>query len=41
MSFNAGDRIAVIKKQSDGWWDAELQGSNPIRGLVPGKYIYI
>ncbi|ORZ24734.1 hypothetical protein BCR42DRAFT_343187, partial [Absidia repens] len=39
MSFSAGDRVAVVKKQADGWWDAELQGPKKTRGLVPGNYM--
>ncbi|ORZ25051.1 hypothetical protein BCR42DRAFT_399279 [Absidia repens] len=39
MTFSAGDRLAIVKKQADGWWDAELQGSNKSRGLVPGNYM--
>ncbi|CAO3596286.1 unnamed protein product [Absidia cylindrospora] len=41
MSFSAGDRVAVVKKQADGWWDAELQGPKKTRGLVPGNYMEI
>ncbi|KAI8344144.1 hypothetical protein BC941DRAFT_497486 [Chlamydoabsidia padenii] len=39
MSFSAGDRLAIVKKQADGWWDAELQGPKKTRGLVPGNYM--
>ncbi|KAI8338242.1 hypothetical protein BC941DRAFT_35179 [Chlamydoabsidia padenii] len=41
MSFSAGDRLAIVKKQADGWWDAELQGPTKTRGLVPGNYMEI
>ncbi|SAL99728.1 hypothetical protein [Absidia glauca] len=40
MSFSAGDRLAIVKKQADGWWEAELTvGATKTRGLVPGNYM--
>lgn len=38
MSFSAGDRLAILRKQADGWWEAELTGAKT-RGLVPGNYM--
>lgn len=36
----AGDLIAVIHKQPDGWWQAELMDPQTRRrGLVPGNYM--
>ncbi|KAI8379458.1 uncharacterized protein BYT42DRAFT_327946 [Radiomyces spectabilis] len=40
MTFMAGDVMAVVRKQSDGWWEAEL--TDPSRkqiGLIPGNYM--
>ncbi|KAI9488802.1 hypothetical protein BDB00DRAFT_846635 [Zychaea mexicana] len=40
MSFNVGDVFAVVHKQPDGWWEAELlDPKRPGRALVPGNYM--
>ncbi|CDH50735.1 cell division control protein [Lichtheimia corymbifera JMRC:FSU:9682] len=40
MSFKAGDTFAVIHKQPDGWWEAELlDPSRRTRALIPGNYM--
>ncbi|KAG2222211.1 hypothetical protein INT45_014108 [Circinella minor] len=40
MSFYAGDVFAVIHKQMDNWWVAELMDPRRRqRGLVPGNYM--
>ncbi|KAF7724841.1 hypothetical protein EC973_000726 [Apophysomyces ossiformis] len=43
LSFTAGDVMAIIRKQSDGWWVADLAKDphNPVRGLVPGNYMQV
>ncbi|KAI8075833.1 uncharacterized protein B0P05DRAFT_588256 [Gilbertella persicaria] len=40
LSFLANDRFAILNRQPDGWWYAELL--DPVRrkrGLVPGNYM--
>lgn len=40
MSFKVGDQFAVIHKQPDGWWEAELlDPSRRTRALIPGNYM--
>ncbi|KAI8338391.1 hypothetical protein BC941DRAFT_422753 [Chlamydoabsidia padenii] len=40
LSFQANDSLAVIRKQPDGWWEAEiLDDKRRHRGLVPGNYM--
>ncbi|KAI8973016.1 hypothetical protein BDB01DRAFT_808381, partial [Pilobolus umbonatus] len=40
VSFNAHDNFAILNKQPDGWWYAELlDPQKPKRGLVPGNYM--
>ncbi|KAI7905834.1 uncharacterized protein BX663DRAFT_497795 [Cokeromyces recurvatus] len=40
LSFNANDKFAVLNRQPDGWWYAELLDSNKrTRGLIPGNYM--
>ncbi|SAL97452.1 hypothetical protein [Absidia glauca] len=40
LSFQANDSLAVIRKQPDGWWEAEiLDDKRRQRGLVPGNYM--
>ncbi|KAI8092877.1 uncharacterized protein BX664DRAFT_328371 [Halteromyces radiatus] len=40
LSFQANDTLAVIRKQPDGWWEAEiLDDKRRQRGLVPGNYM--
>ncbi|KAI7882432.1 hypothetical protein K492DRAFT_206171 [Lichtheimia hyalospora FSU 10163] len=40
LSFMAGDPLAVITKQIDGWWLAELMDpQRRQRGLIPGNYM--
>ncbi|KAI8975420.1 hypothetical protein BDF20DRAFT_995074 [Mycotypha africana] len=43
LTFKANDTLAIINKQPDGWWYAELvDPSNTVkkrRGLVPGNYM--
>ncbi|KAI9315111.1 hypothetical protein BX666DRAFT_2113377 [Dichotomocladium elegans] len=40
LSFMSGDGLAVINKQIDGWWLAELMDpQRRRRGLVPGNYM--
>ncbi|KAI8143067.1 hypothetical protein BJV82DRAFT_669194 [Fennellomyces sp. T-0311] len=40
LSFNVGDVFAVIHKQTDGWWQAELlDPKRSARALVPGNYM--
>ncbi|KAI7886025.1 hypothetical protein K492DRAFT_203571 [Lichtheimia hyalospora FSU 10163] len=40
MTFKAGDTFAVIHKQPDGWWEAELlDPSRRTRALIPGNYM--
>ncbi|CEJ02696.1 hypothetical protein RMCBS344292_16693 [Rhizopus microsporus] len=40
LSFVANDRFAILNKQPDGWWYAELLDNNRRRrGLVPGNYM--
>jgi len=36
LSFSAGNILTVLKKGSDGWWEAEFNGK---RGLIPGNYV--
>ncbi|CAO3621736.1 unnamed protein product [Cunninghamella blakesleeana] len=39
LSFQANDMVAVIRKQPDGWWEAEiLDEERKQRGLVPGNF---
>jgi hypothetical protein len=40
MSFQAGDTIGIIRKQTDGWWVAQLTKQGVVhQGLVPGNYM--
>ncbi|ORZ09605.1 hypothetical protein BCR42DRAFT_358885 [Absidia repens] len=40
LSFQANDSLAVIRKQPDGWWEAEIiDDKRRQRGLVPGNYM--
>ncbi|KAI8368315.1 uncharacterized protein BYT42DRAFT_586127 [Radiomyces spectabilis] len=40
MSFLANDLLAVIRKQPDGWWEAEIADPNRRqRGLIPSNYV--
>ena len=39
LSFAKGDILAVIRHQDDGWWEAEVTGSNGRPGLVPSNYL--
>ncbi|KAI8353254.1 hypothetical protein EDC96DRAFT_274290 [Choanephora cucurbitarum] len=41
MSFHQDEVLGVIRKQTDGWWEAERIGAvNPgQRGLIPGNYM--
>lgn len=37
MSFTEGERLTVVKRNDNGWWEAEKgQGT---RGLIPANYI--
>ena len=39
LSFAKGDILAVLRLQDDGWWEAEVTGSNGRPGLVPSNYL--
>lgn len=41
MSFHADEVLGVIRKQTDGWWQAERLEPDVAgqRGLVPGNYM--
>lgn len=39
LSFVKGDTLAVLRLQDDGWWEAEVVGKRPNRGLVPSNYL--
>ena len=36
LSFGEGEVILVTKKDSSGWWDAELKGK---KGVIPGTFV--
>jgi len=39
MSFQAGDVMAVINKQDDGWWEAQsMSNRSQQRALIPGNF---
>ncbi|OHW95993.1 hypothetical protein CSPAE12_05302 [Colletotrichum incanum] len=39
LGFSKGDLLAVLRHQDDGWWEAEVHGSNGRMGLVPSNYL--
>ncbi|KAI9151672.1 Septation protein imp2 [Paramyrothecium foliicola] len=39
LGFAKGDYLAVLRHQDDGWWEAEVHGSNGRVGLVPSNYL--
>ncbi|KAI8066801.1 hypothetical protein BC940DRAFT_347285 [Gongronella butleri] len=40
LTFQANDVLAIIEKQKDGWWKAEIMDNQRrARGLVPGNYM--
>ncbi|CAN8098294.1 unnamed protein product [Discula destructiva] len=39
LSFKKGDILGVIRHQDDGWWEAEVHGSNGPSGLIPSNYV--
>lgn len=39
LSFAKGDILAVLRLQDDGWWEAEVTGTNGRPGLVPSNYL--
>ncbi|KAK1725232.1 hypothetical protein CaCOL14_012934 [Colletotrichum acutatum] len=39
LGFSKGDLLAVLRHQDDGWWEAEIHGSNGRMGLVPSNYL--
>lgn len=39
LSFAKGDVLAVLRLQDDGWWEAEVAGTNGRPGLVPSNYL--
>ncbi|KAL0934205.1 uncharacterized protein CTRU02_211004 [Colletotrichum truncatum] len=39
LGFSKGDLLAVLRHQDDGWWEAEVHGSNGQIGLVPSNYL--
>ncbi|KAJ4413611.1 formin-binding protein [Gnomoniopsis sp. IMI 355080] len=39
LSFKKGDILGIIRHQDDGWWEAEVHGSNGPSGLVPSNYV--
>ncbi|ORZ02469.1 hypothetical protein BCR43DRAFT_519788 [Syncephalastrum racemosum] len=40
VSFDVGDVFGVIRKQPDGWWEAErMDPKRKHRGLIPGNYM--
>ena len=39
LSFAKGDILAVLRLQDDGWWEAEMTGTNGRPGLVPSNYL--
>ncbi|KFA54770.1 hypothetical protein S40293_00753 [Stachybotrys chartarum IBT 40293] len=39
LGFAKGDYLAVLRKQDDGWWEAEIHGGNGRAGLVPSNYL--
>ncbi|KAF6815247.1 hypothetical protein CPLU01_14187 [Colletotrichum plurivorum] len=39
LGFSKGDLLAVLRHQDDGWWEAEVHGSNGRIGLVPSNYL--
>jgi len=36
LSFNEGDTITIIQKDSGGWWEGEVNGK---RGWIPANYV--
>jgi hypothetical protein len=39
MSFQAGEVMAIVNKQDDGWWEAQSMAyPNPQRALIPGNF---
>ena len=36
LSFEEGDRIEVVARSDDGWWEGRLKGAV---GLFPSNYI--
>jgi len=38
LSFGKGDKLAILRYQDDGWWEAELADSGRA-GLVPSNYL--
>jgi hypothetical protein len=42
ISFETNDVLAVITKQQDGWWEAEiLDQRRRRRGLVPSNFMKV
>lgn len=41
LGFAKGDILAVLRQQDDGWWEAEVVGSNGRPGLVPSNYLQV
>lgn len=40
LSFNKLDILAIVRTQSDGWWEAEIVGEDRSKpGLVPSNYL--
>ncbi|CAM1502049.1 Fc.00g040330.m01.CDS01 [Cosmosporella sp. VM-42] len=39
LGFAKGDYLAVLRHQDDGWWEAEVHGTNGRIGLVPSNYL--
>lgn len=39
LSFKKGDILGILRHQDDGWWEAEVHGSNGPSGLVPSNYV--
>ncbi|KAF7547804.1 hypothetical protein G7046_g8896 [Stylonectria norvegica] len=39
LGFQKGDYLAVLRHQDDGWWEAEVHGTNGRIGLVPSNYL--
>ena len=39
LGFAKGDYLAILRHQDDGWWEAELHGSNGRIGLIPSNYL--
>jgi hypothetical protein len=38
LSFKKGQRLKIVERYSDGWWNAQLVGTD-LFGLIPSNYV--